>query len=77
MRSIYQMVKSMETPYNNELGMTFDEFMDASANYFNVRDSHEGISRIFSLFDIDQKGSLNKKDLRRISNELDLYLTSE
>ena len=47
------MVKSMETPYNDELGMTFDEFIDASANYFNVRDSHEGISRIFSLFDID------------------------
>ena len=25
---IYDMVKAMDTQYNNELGLTFDEFMD-------------------------------------------------
>ena len=26
--SIYEMVKSLDTDYNNELGMTFEEFLD-------------------------------------------------
>ena len=29
------------------------------------------------LFDTSQNGHLKKSDLRRISNELDIYLTSE
>ena len=47
------MVKSFDTDYNNELGMTFDEFLDQACDFFNKRDSHEGISRIFQLFDND------------------------
>ena len=51
-QSVYNMVKSLDNTYNNELGLTFDEFMDKAAEYFNKRDTYEGISRIFSLFDI-------------------------
>ena len=46
------MIKSLDNAYNNELGLTFDEFINQAADYFNKRDSYEGISRIFSLFDI-------------------------
>ena len=49
--SIYAMVKSMDNDYNNELGLTFDEFMQNACDYFNKRDSYEGISRIFLLLD--------------------------
>ena len=75
--AIYEMVKSMDTTYNNELGMAFDDFMDQACNFFNERNSHEGISRIFTLFDNSQTGRLTRQDMRRISNELDIYLTSE
>ena len=51
--SIYEMVKSLDTDYNNELGMTFEEFLDQACDFFNNRNSHEGISRIFQLFDND------------------------
>ena len=51
MASIYNMVKFLDNSYNNELGLTFEEFMDQACDFFNQRDSHEGISRIFSLFD--------------------------
>ena len=59
-RSIYEMVKSLDDAYNNELGLTFDEFIDHAANYFNERSSHEGISRIFRLFDFSDKGVLTR-----------------
>ena len=45
------MIKSLDTTINNELGLTFEEFLNQAADYFNKRDTHEGISRIFSLFD--------------------------
>ena len=76
-KALYGMVQSMCTDVNNELGVTFEEFLDQAANYFNNRDSHEGLSRIFLLFDNAENGRLSKQDMRRISNELDLYLKSE
>ena len=45
------MVKSLDNTYNNEIGLTFEEFMDQAADYFNQRGTREGISRIFSLLD--------------------------
>ena len=33
--SIYAMIKSMDNAYNNELGITFDEFMSNACDYFN------------------------------------------
>ena len=33
----------MSTHVNNELGVTFDEFIEHAANYFNKRDSYEGL----------------------------------
>lgn len=50
-QSIYGMVKSLDNTYNNEIGLTFEEFMDQAADYFNQRGTREGISRIFSLLD--------------------------
>ena len=75
--SIYAMIKSMDTPVNNEVGLTFEQFMDLSARFFSDRSTKEGVARIFMLFDAQEKGHLTKTDLRRISNELDIYLTSE
>ena len=75
--SIYRMVKHLSNDYNNELGMTFDEFMDQACDFFNQRDTYEGVSRIFSLFDFSDTGKINRTDMRRISNTLDIYLTSE
>ena len=49
--SFYEMLKNLDNTYNNELGLTFEEFINHAADYFNRRDTHEGISRIFSLFD--------------------------
>eukprot|EP00353_Schmidingerella_taraikaensis_P014158 CAMPEP_0185583192 /NCGR_PEP_ID=MMETSP0434-20130131/21372_1 /TAXON_ID=626734 ORGANISM="Favella taraikaensis, Strain Fe Narragansett Bay" /NCGR_SAMPLE_ID=MMETSP0434 /ASSEMBLY_ACC=CAM_ASM_000379 /LENGTH=166 /DNA_ID=CAMNT_0028202203 /DNA_START=6 /DNA_END=506 /DNA_ORIENTATION=- len=76
-KAMYEMIQSMSTSVNNELGLTFEEFLDLAATYFNKRDTHEGLSRIFKLFDNTERGRLTKKDMRRISNELDLYLKSE
>ena len=59
-KAIYNMVQSMSTDFNNELGVTFDEFIELAGNYFTKRDTHEGLSRIFMLFDNSESGKLSK-----------------
>ena len=58
--SIYNMVKHLDNTYNNELGLTFDEFMDQACDFFNKRDTYEGLSRIFALFDTGNNGKLTR-----------------
>ena len=49
--SIFAMIKHMDTSANNEIGLTFDQFMNNAATYFSERRTKEGVSRIFKLFD--------------------------
>ncbi len=75
--SIFNMLKFMNTEDNNTKGLTFDQFIELATEYFNERHTQEGIERIFQLYDFGNKGYLNHLDLQRISNETDLYMTSE
>ena len=75
--AIYAMVKHMDTEANNAKGITFSEFMKQATDFFNERQTLEGVERIFMLFDTENTGQLTREDLQRISNELDMYLTSE
>ena len=75
--SIYQLIKHLNTDINNRKGLTFDQFIEQATDFFNDRQTLDGIEHIFLLFDNQNKGYLTKDDLRRVSNELDLYLTSE
>lgn len=75
--SFHEMLKFMDTEQNNVKGLTFEEFLDQATDFFNQLHTVEGVERVFSLFDTKGQGVLTATDLQRISNESDLYLTSE
>ena len=54
----------------DELGdveMHFEKFMRHVNDYYNQRNTSEGIERIFKLFDNEQTGVLTRDDIYRIS----------
>ena len=57
--------------------MTFDRFMKSANDYFNERNTREGIERIYRLFDNEKTGRITKQDIERISGDLDMFFRSE
>lgn len=62
--SMFKMVQSMDTPENNEDGMTFEGFMEGVMNYYGDRYTEEGVRHIFELFDEDGDGVITKEAFR-------------
>lgn len=75
--SFHEMLRFMNTEQNNLRGLTFDEFVEQATEFFNELHTAEGVERVFSLFDSKHSGALTATDLQRISNQFDLYLSSE
>ncbi len=64
----------------DELGdeeMHFDKFLKIANDYYNQRDTQEGIQRIYRLFDNNGTGAITKSDIERISTDLDMFFKPE
>merc|ERR1719331_1959150 len=48
----------------------FDKFLDAITQKLGDKESKEGISKIFQLFDDDKTGHISLKNLKRVAKEL-------
>lgn len=53
----------------------FDEFLDMMTAKISDRDSKEDVSKVFSLFDVESKGTITLKDLKRVAKELGETMT--
>jgi len=68
--SMYKMVLSMNTPENNQEGITFDMFINYSMTYYGDRYTEEGVRHIFELFDEEGKGVISKDSFRKLAQQL-------
>ena len=67
-QTIYQMLGDIDKDGNG--GIDFDEFLDMMTAKMNDKDSREDIQKVFNLFDEDQSGKINIRNLKRVAKEL-------
>lgn len=67
--TIFNMIASLDTE-ENQKGVTFDQFLDSITLKLGDRETHEGIDRIFDLFDDDKTGAISLMNLKRVAKEL-------
>ncbi len=48
----------------------FEQFLDAITAKLGDKETREGISKIFALFDDDKTGAITSKNLKRVAKEL-------
>ena len=68
--SMYAMIQSMSTQEANQDGISFDLFIMNVLNYFGDRYSEDGLRHIFSLFDEDGDGVINRGAFKKMAEEL-------
>jgi len=56
-------------------GLTFEQFLNAVGSKLGDKETQEGIDRIFDLFDDDKTGTINIRNMKRVSKELGEALT--
>jgi Ca2+-binding EF-hand superfamily protein len=74
--TIYNMIADLDTHENSD-GINFENFLDAITDKLGNKESREGISRIFDLFDDDSSKSINIHNLRRVAKELGETMSAE
>mmetsp|Transcript_7044 Transcript_7044/g.5008 ORF Transcript_7044/g.5008 Transcript_7044/m.5008 type:complete len:173 (+) Transcript_7044:31-549(+) len=67
--TIYGMISDLDTP-ENSAGINFDHFLDAITDKLGNKETRQGISRIFELFDDDNSKTINIHNIRRVAKEL-------
>ncbi len=67
--TIYAMIADLDT-HENANGIEFDTFLGAITDKLGNKESREGITRIFELFDDDRSATINIHNLRRVAKEL-------
>ena len=60
----------MNTPENNQQGISFEEFIQSSMAYYGDRYTELGVHHIFELFDEDGDGVITKDAFRNLAKEL-------
>jgi len=55
----------------------FEDFLACITDKLGDKETREGISKIFSLFDDDQSGTISLKNLKRVAKELGETMTEE
>jgi Ca2+-binding EF-hand superfamily protein len=73
--TIYQMFADLERECHGPID--FERFLDGITSKLGDRESREGIAKIFNLFDVERKGSITLKDLKRVSKELGESMTDD
>ena len=72
--TIYQMIADLE---NQGPSIDFETFLDAITSKLGDKETKEGISKIFALFDDDESGTINLTNLKRVARELGETMTAE
>ena len=72
--TIYQMIADLE---HEGPSIDFDTFLRAITEKLGDKESRNGISKIFQLFDSDNSGSINIENLRRVAKELGETMTPD
>ena len=67
--TIYAMIADLDT-HENANGIDFEAFLEAITDKLGNKESREGITRIFELFDDDRSATINVHNLRRVAKEL-------
>ena len=64
--TVYSMIRDM----SGEDQIDFDTFLEMLTAKVGDTDSREDINKVFALFDVDGKGRINLRDLKRVAKEL-------
>eukprot|EP00451_Oxyrrhis_marina_P046516 CAMPEP_0204449346 /NCGR_PEP_ID=MMETSP0470-20130426/99792_1 /ASSEMBLY_ACC=CAM_ASM_000385 /TAXON_ID=2969 /ORGANISM="Oxyrrhis marina" /LENGTH=294 /DNA_ID=CAMNT_0051449163 /DNA_START=53 /DNA_END=939 /DNA_ORIENTATION=+ len=73
--TIYQMIADLDRESSGAID--FEEFLDAITSKLGDKESKDGISKIFNLFDDDKSGVISLKNLKRVAKELGETMTDE
>ena len=61
----------------NGNSIDFETFLDAITSKLGDKESKEGITKIFALFDDDNSQTINLNNLKRVARELGETMTAE
>jgi Ca2+-binding EF-hand superfamily protein len=73
--TIFQMISELERELPG--AVDFETFLDGVSGKLGDKESRSGVQKIFNLFDVDRKGSVAFKDLKRVARELGETLSDE
>lgn len=71
--TIYQMIADVDTDGSGTID--FSEFLGMMTKKMTDKDSREDIAKVFSLFDVEAKGRITLRDLKRVAKELGETMT--
>lgn len=73
--TVYQMIADLDRELSSVID--FEEFLDAITRKLGDKESRDGISKIFNLFDDDKTGNITMKNLKRVAKELGETMSEE
>jgi centrin-1 len=71
--TVYSIVRDIAGKGDDAI--TFDAFVEMLTSKIGDSDSREDINKVFNLFDVDGKGRITLRDLKRVAKELGETLT--
>jgi centrin-1 len=71
--TIYQMIADVDADGSGTID--FSEFLAMMTKKMTDKDSREDINKVFSLFDVEGKGRITLRDLKRVAKELGETMT--
>ena len=72
--TVYEMICDLESEGGE---VNFEYFLEAISNKLGNRESKDGISRIFDLFDDDRTSTINFNNIKRVAKDLGETMTNE
>lgn len=73
--TIFSMIVELERELSGSVD--FETFLDGISGKLGDKESRSGIQKIFNLFDVDRKGTIGFKELKRVARELGEVLSDE
>lgn len=73
--TVFRMIMELDRDMTGMI--EFDQFLDAITSKLGDKETREGISKIFALFDDDKSGAITTKNLRRVAQELGETMSEE
>jgi len=73
--TVYQMIAELDRDVTGAID--FEDFLDAITSKLGDKETRDGISKIFALFDEDKSGSITLKNLKRVAKELGETMSEE
>lgn len=71
--TVYAMIRDIDTSGTGTVD--FDTFVDMLTSKISALDTREDVSKVFALFDVEGKGRITLRDLKRVAKELGETMT--